>query len=213
MCGFTGYLLAGSCPGNMQETATAMADRIAHRGPDDSDVWLDAQAGIALAHRRLSIVDLSAAGHQPMRSTSDRFVVAYNGEIYNHLELRKRLENEGAAPAWRGHSDTETLLACIEAWGLEGTLRASVGMFAFALWDRRDRSLYLARDRIGEKPLYYGWQGDTFLFGSELRRCVRILRSMPRWIGALWRYCSATTMSPDHIRSMPASRNCRPAPG
>ena len=169
MCGFTGFLLAGSCAGNMQEIATAMADRIAHRGPDDSDVWLDAQAGIALAHRRLSIVDLSAAGHQPMLSASARFVVAYNGEIYNHLELRKRLEDEGAAPAWRGHSDTETLLACIEAWGLEGTLRASVGMFALALWDRSDRALYLARDRIGEKPLYYGWQGVTFLFGSELK--------------------------------------------
>src|SRR5690606_36176470 len=112
---------------------------------------------------------LSPAGHQPMVSASGRWVLAYNGEVYNHLALRQRLEGEGAAPAWRGHSDTETLLACIEAWGIESTLHASVGMFAIALWDRSERALVLARDRIGEKPLYYGWQGDTFLFGSELK--------------------------------------------
>ena len=104
-----------------------------------------------------------------MRSASGRWVLAYNGEIYNHLQLRHQLEGDGAAPEWRGHSDTETLLACIEAWGVERTLKASVGMFAIALWDRAERALYLARDRIGEKPLYYGWQGETFLFGSELK--------------------------------------------
>lgn len=146
-----------------------MASRIAHRGPDDTGVWSDVDAGIALAHRRLAIVDLSAAGHQPMLSASGRWVLVYNGEVYNHLELRKQLESTGAAPNWRGHSDTESLLACIEAWGVDETLKRSVGMFALALWDGRERALWLARDRIGEKPLYYGWQGDTFLFGSELK--------------------------------------------
>jgi asparagine synthase (glutamine-hydrolysing) len=146
-----------------------MADRIAHRGPDDEGEWTDAAAGIAFAHRRLSILDLSSAGHQPMASASGRWVIVYNGEIYNHLDLRGRLAAEGCAPAWRGHSDTETLLAGIEAWGVQATLQRIVGMFAFALWDRSDRSLWLARDRIGEKPLYYGWQGETFLFGSELK--------------------------------------------
>ena len=146
-----------------------MATRIAHRGPDDAGEWVDSEAGFVLAHRRLSILDLSPAGHQPMSSASGRWVLAYNGEVYNHLELRRQLEAEGAGSQWRGHSDTETLLACFEAWGIERTLEASVGMFAIALWDRSERTLTLARDRIGEKPLYYGWQGDTFLFGSELK--------------------------------------------
>lgn len=146
-----------------------MADRIRHRGPDGEGVWVDPEAGFAVAHRRLAILDLSSAGHQPMQSGSGRWVLAYNGEVYNHLELREQLHTEGAAPQWRGHSDTETLLACFEAWGIERTLQASVGMFAIALWDRAERALYLARDRIGEKPLYYGWQGNTFLFGSELK--------------------------------------------
>lgn len=168
MCGITGLL---SLPGAAQLEATAlhMADAIRHRGPDDGGVWVDGEAGIALAHRRLSIVDLSEAGHQPMLSSSGRYVLAYNGEIYNHLALRRQLEAEARAPNWRGHSDTETLLACVEAWGIERTLQHSVGMFAFALWDRQERSLTLARDRAGEKPLYYGWQGNTFLFGSELK--------------------------------------------
>jgi asparagine synthase (glutamine-hydrolysing) len=132
-------------------------------------VWVDPEAGLALAHRRLAILDLTSAGHQPMQSSSGRWVLAYNGEVYNHLSMREQLHADGAAPEWRGHSDTETLLACFEAWGIERTLRASVGMFAIALWDRAERTLYLARDRIGEKPLYFGWQGDTFLFGSELK--------------------------------------------
>ena len=169
MCGFAGFLTQGADHRNADVIATAMANRIAHRGPDDSGVWTDAEAGIALAHRRLAIVDLSAEGHQPMLSASGRWVLSYNGEVYNHLQLRKRLESEGAAPPWRGHSDTETLLAAMEAWGVDETLKRSVGMFAFALWDRSERALWLARDRIGEKPLYYGWQGDTLLFGSELK--------------------------------------------
>lgn len=142
-----------------------MGEAIAHRGPDDSGVWLDADAGIGLSHRRLSILDLSPAGHQPMASASGRYVIAFNGEIYNHLGLRRQLDD----PAWRGHSDTETLLAGFESWGIEQTLQRAVGMFAIALWDRETRTLTLARDRLGEKPLYYGWQGGVFLFGSELK--------------------------------------------
>jgi len=142
-----------------------MAAVLHHRGPDDSGMWADGAAGIALAHRRLSILDLSPSGHQPMVSPSGRFVIVFNGEIYNHLSLR---QERGELP-WRGHSDTETLLAGFEAWGVEATLQKTVGMFAIALWDREDRSLYLARDRMGEKPLYYGWQKNCFLFGSELK--------------------------------------------
>ena len=146
-----------------------MADSLAHRGPDDAGTWVDAHGGVAFGHRRLSVIDLSAAGHQPMFSASNRYVIAFNGEIYNHLEIRDELEDLDAAPAWRGHSDTETLLAGCDHWALGEILQRAVGMFAFALWDRQERTLALARDRLGEKPLYYGWQGDTFMFGSELK--------------------------------------------
>ena len=146
-----------------------MTSALIHRGPDDEGVWTDRQVGLALGHRRLSILDLSPAGHQPMSSQSGRFVITFNGEIYNHLIIRRELQQSEAAYAWRGHSDTETLLAAIEVWGLPETLRRCVGMFALALWDRQERSLTLARDRCGEKPLYYGRQGRAFLFGSELK--------------------------------------------
>lgn len=169
MCGLTGFWQTGSSGDGLAALAQRMADCIAHRGPDDGGVWVDEVSGLALAHRRLSIVDLSAAGHQPMLSASGRYVLAYNGEVYNHLDLREELQATGDAPPWRGHSDTETLLACIEAWDVETTLKRSVGMFAFALWDRQAHTLVLARDRAGEKPLYYGWQGEAFLFGSELK--------------------------------------------
>jgi asparagine synthase (glutamine-hydrolysing) len=169
MCGLVGFRSLDTAPDGHADLARQMADRIRHRGPDDDGVWVDPEAGLALAHRRLAILDLTSAGHQPMQSSSGRWVLAYNGEVYNHLSMREQLHADGAAPEWRGHSDTETLLACFEAWGIERTLRASVGMFAIALWDRAERTLYLARDRIGEKPLYFGWQGDTFLFGSELK--------------------------------------------
>ena len=169
MCGLAGFWAGNAREGDLAAVATSMADRIRHRGPDAGGVWVDAESGVAIAHRRLSILDLSPAGAQPMLSASGRWVLAYNGEVYNHLDLRKQLQGEGAAPEWRGHSDTETLLAAIEAWGVETTLKRSVGMFALALWDRSERVLWLARDRIGEKPMYYGWQGDTFLFGSELK--------------------------------------------
>lgn len=169
MCGLTGFWARSPSSTDSGAIAAAMADRLRHRGPDDGGAWVDAGAGVALAHRRLAIVDLSEAGRQPMHSANGRWVLAYNGEIYNHLDLRRRLEADGVAPAWRGHSDTETLLAAVSAWGVEEALRRSIGMFALALWDRWQRTLWLARDRAGEKPLYYGWQGDTFLFGSELK--------------------------------------------
>jgi len=170
MCGIVGLL--GACRGSTQDLehlARRMSESIRHRGPDASGVWCDSDAGIAFGHRRLSILDLSPAGHQPMRSACGRYTMVFNGEIYNHSELRRELERSGETQAWRGHSDTETLLAAVAAWGMEPALKKFVGMFAFALWDRQARTLTLARDRLGEKPLYYGWQGETFLFGSELK--------------------------------------------
>ena len=150
--------------------SSLMAEAIAHRGPDDSGTWVDHESGVAIASRRLAVIDLSPAGRQPMLSRSRRYVIAFNGEIYNHLDLRLRLESRTTgAVSWQGRSDTETLLSMIESFGLEDALRSAVGMFAFALWDRKDQTLYLARDRIGEKPLYYGWQDGVFLFGSELK--------------------------------------------
>jgi asparagine synthase (glutamine-hydrolysing) len=174
MCGFTGFISQRSLNAHeLDRQVSAMNERLVHRGPDAGRTWVDPAAGCALGHRRLSIVDLSEAGHQPMPSVSGRYVIAFNGEIYNHLEIRARLKAEGRGCAWRGHSDTETLLAAIDAWGLQATLGAAVGMFAMALWDRQQRTLHLARDRAGEKPLYFGWQGQgqarTLLFGSELK--------------------------------------------
>lgn len=169
MCGIAGFYGKPCGPKSPGIVARQMADRLAHRGPDDSGVWVDPDLPLAMAHRRLSILDLSTAGHQPMHSASGRWVLIYNGEVYNHLALRADLEAEKEAPTWRGNSDTETLLACIEAWGVDAALVRSVGMFALAAWDRRERALWLSRDRMGEKPLYYGWQNGTFLFGSELK--------------------------------------------
>lgn len=175
MCGFTGFLTASGGVDNTEAlyVLRQMANSIVHRGPDSDGYWTDPAAGIGLAHRRLAIVDLSPAGAQPMASGSGRYVIAFNGEIYNHLRLRQMLEREGQlSSSWRGHSDTETLLAGFDAWGIEGTLQHAIGMFAIALWDRETRVLTLARDRLGEKPLYYGWQGQgsaaAFVFGSEL---------------------------------------------
>lgn len=169
MCGITGFFApSGLSHIEANATLTEMRDRLLHRGPNGAGSWFDAEAGIALGHRRLSIVDLSTAGHQPMVSASGRYVLAFNGEIYNHLEIREQLDAAGQF-AWRGHSDTESLLAAIQCWGLEHALKTSVGMFALALWDRQDRTLSLARDRMGEKPLYFGWQSGVFLFGSELK--------------------------------------------
>lgn len=177
MCGLAGIFGDGA---RSPALLDAMAVSIAHRGPDDQGSWSDEEAGIGFAHRRLAIVDLSPMGHQPMESADARFVLAFNGEIYNHLALRAELEGRGAV-AWRGHSDTETLIEAIAAWGLEATLQRSVGMFALALWDRAERTLTLARDRFGEKPLYYGWTGGDFVFASELKA----IRRHPRFDNAI----------------------------
>ena len=191
MCGFVGYLSsAGSVFSPETLYVNDMVKAIFHRGPDDLGSWFDAGSGIALAHRRLSVVDLTAAGHQPMHSAGGRYVVAFNGEIYNHLDLRAQLTNI----AWRGHSDTETLLAGFEVWGVEKTLQKTVGMFAIALWDKTTSRLHLARDRFGEKPLYYGWVGEgrqaAFVFGSELKA----LRAYPRFSNAVSREALALYM-------------------
>ncbi|QXF11819.1 MULTISPECIES: asparagine synthase (glutamine-hydrolyzing) [Sphingopyxis] len=179
MCGFAGFLdRKGFSDG--EATLRRMADTIVHRGPDSDGYWVDAEAGIALAHRRLAIIDLSAAGRQPMASHDGRYVLSYNGEIYNHLDLRLELEEQGQVE-WRGHSDTETLLQGFRTWGVRETLVRANGMFALALWDRAERKLILARDRMGEKPLYYGMQRGALLFGSELKA----LRQHPNWEGGI----------------------------
>ncbi len=196
MCGIAGLLqLNGAVDGALQ--ARAMVERIRTRGPDDAGAWFEGP--VALAHSRLSILDLSPAGHQPMQSASGRYVVVFNGEIYNHAELFAQLTSLGKAPAWRGHSDTEVMLAAIETWGIEGALQRCVGMFAIALWDRRRQELTLARDRLGEKPLYYGWQGrgeeSVFLFGSELKA----LRAHPAFCAALNRNALALYLRHNYI--------------
>ncbi len=168
MCGIAG-LLGAPARLDLEASACRMAAELVHRGPDDAGVWKDPAHGLALAHRRLAIIDVSPHGHQPMVSVSGRYVVVYNGEIYNFEELRAELQGSGHAQDWRGHSDTEVFLAAVEAWGLDVALTRVVGMFAIALWDRETRTLTLARDRIGEKPLYYGRIEQTFCFASELK--------------------------------------------
>jgi asparagine synthase (glutamine-hydrolysing) len=168
MCGISGFLDLEPhlSRDEMIAIAAAMAARVAHRGPDGRGIWVDAPAGISFGHTRLSIVDVSTAGAQPMVSGSGRFVINYNGEVYNAPDLARELRGSGVR--FRGHSDTEVLVEAIEHWGLDRTLDRANGMFAFACWDRADRRLHLVRDRLGEKPLYYGWRGSTLLFGSEL---------------------------------------------
>jgi asparagine synthase (glutamine-hydrolysing) len=180
MCGIAGILSASSLS---RELVERMGRALAHRGPDDEGVWLDPEMGIGLANRRLAIIDLSPAGHQPILSSDGRLVLTFNGEIYNHQELRSELERSGGAPdgGWRGHSDTEVLVEAIGRWGLQPTLERCVGQFAFALWDRRDRRLRLVRDRFGEKPLYYGWSGKDFVFASELKA----IRIHPSFAGSI----------------------------
>jgi len=173
MCGIGGLCTFSShAQADLAQIATRMGEAIVHRGPDAPGRWCNAELSIALAHQRLAILDLTPAGHQPMFSSNCRYVIAFNGEIYNHLQLRRELEVLGLAPVWRGHSDTETLLAAIEAWGLEAALNRCAGMWALVLVDRQERLLHLARDRFGEKPLYWGFSGNgsqqVLLFGSEL---------------------------------------------
>jgi len=170
MCGITGFVDFSKVrkSDGMRKNILRMTNALAHRGPDDSGVWLDQDVGISLGHRRLSIVDLSASGHQPMESSSGRYIISFNGEVYNFPEIKKKLEAGGNC-TWKGHSDTEVMLEAIDRWGVKKSLEYFNGMFAFALFDRLERRLYLARDRMGKKPLYYGQTGSVFLFASELK--------------------------------------------
>lgn len=169
MCGFSGFLSRGNWLNTSEKILNEMCDVLSHRGPNDKGIWSSPEYRVGLAHTRLSILDLSSLGHQPMMSASERYVIAFNGEIYNHDKLRRQLTRA----FWRGHSDTETLLASFEEWGVEGTIERSIGMFSFAVWDKQEHTLTLGRDRAGEKPLYYGWCDDVFLFGSELKALKR----------------------------------------
>jgi asparagine synthase (glutamine-hydrolysing) len=195
MCGFAGILDAGANTSatELHLLVTRMAATLRHRGPFDSGSWTDPSGGIALGFRRLSILDLSLAGHQPMKSASGRYWIIFNGEIYNYSDLRGELTHE-----WRGHSDTEALLAAFECWGIEATLKRLNGMFAFAAWDSSKCVLYLFRDRFREKPLYYGWMGQTLLFGSE----SKALRAHPAFNSELDRDALALCLR----------HNCVPAP-
>jgi asparagine synthase (glutamine-hydrolysing) len=169
MCGISGFLSNRVLHSSKsEEQLRIMCNAIAHRGPNASGTWVNAQNGVAIGHRRLSILDLSEAGSQPMTSTAGRFVATYNGEIYNHMAIRRELQSQAGAN-WRGHSDTETLLAGFDRWGVTQTLERAVGMFAIGVWDRDENCFYLARDRFGEKPLYYSSTADGFLFSSELK--------------------------------------------
>ncbi len=226
MCGFAGYLdpRQGEGEDAMRARAGAMAERLHHRGPDDSGTWADPVAGLALGFRRLSIIDLSAAGHQPMISADGRFVMTYNGEVYNFAALRRDLEAAGRR--FRGNSDSEVVLEAISQWGLEAALERFVGMFALALWDREKRILTLVRDRLGIKPLYYGLSRGVFLFASEpaalrahpafeagidrealalylLRACVPAPRSM--WAGI-------RQLAPGHLVTLRAGELSLPEP-
>ena len=169
MCGISGFIdfSRGQSAEALSDLAGKMADAVRHRGPDDSGVWCDPRFGVAFGHRRLSIIDVSSHGHQPMESECGRYVITYNGEIYNFPGLRQELEQLGHG--FRGHSDTEVLMAAFSQWGFDAALPRLNGMFAFALWDRQEATLHLARDPLGEKPLYHGWMGQVFLFGSELK--------------------------------------------
>lgn len=201
MCGLAGFLTLGGAleSDEFKSILKCMTDTIIQRGPDAEGHWINEEQGIALGHRRLSILELSKAGAQPMQSACGRYVIAYNGEIYNHLALRNELK---ATSQWRGNSDTETLLEAISQWGVSRALQRSNGMFAFALWDKKEKKLILARDRMGEKPLYYGWQGEgkyiTFLFGSDLAA----LKRHPTFINEVNRDALALYMR----------HNCIPAP-
>ena len=186
MCGIIGFL-GGDFTNDQLSNAILeeMSDQIVKRGPDSAGIWLDSSSKIALGHRRLAIVDLSPAGYQPMTSGSNRYVMTYNGEIYNSDEIRNELIKSRVTVNWRGHSDTEVLLAGFDAWGVRETVSRVTGMFAIAVWDKELEQLTLIRDRVGEKPLYYGWQGSgsnkVFLFGSELKA----LKKHPQFINEI----------------------------
>lgn len=194
MCGIAGVLTtAGGPRERLERDAVAMADCMAHRGPDDHGLWSDPEAGIALTHRRLSIVDLSPMGHQPMTSADGRFIITYNGEIYNFQDLRAELEARGVT--FRGHSDTEVMLEAFSAYGIAPTVKRLIGMFTIGLWDRRERTLTLIRDRLGIKPVYWAKFGGLFLFGSELKA----LRAFPGWTPRIDRGAVASFMRHNYI--------------
>jgi len=172
MCGLVGFLSQKSNIDLNEKSIRSMTDAMISRGPDDSGIWSDSSNNIWLGHRRLSILDVSSAGHQPMLSKNEDFVLVFNGEIYNHLELRAEIEKKQGCN-WRGNSDTESLLTGFEKLGIDKTLAIISGMFSFALWDKKSKIITLGRDRIGEKPMYYGWQNETFYFGSELKALTK----------------------------------------
>jgi asparagine synthase (glutamine-hydrolysing) len=172
MCGITGFVSPPAAADELTRAVRGMCGELVHRGPDDAGEWIDAAHGVAIGFRRLAIIDLSPAGHQPMISASGRYVATLNGEIYNFEELRRELRERGLAPEFRGHSDTEVMLAAFDAWGIDAVARFN-GMFAIAVWDTVERRLHLVRDRMGVKPVYYGFAGDTFVYGSELKALRR----------------------------------------
>ncbi len=195
MCGIVGFCdpeVHGS--DDLKTQISRMTRAIMHRGPDDEGHWCESDIGLALGHRRLSILDLSAAGHQPMHSASGRYVVVFNGEIYNYLHIHSELEKH-CPRQWRGHSDTEVMLEAFETWGVDATVKRMIGMFAIALWDKKERLLHLIRDRIGEKPLYYGIVGNAFLFASELKS----MRQFRKWEGDINRKALALYLRHNYI--------------
>lgn len=199
MCGFAGFITnsEGFDSEKLRMTASRMNSVLDHRGPDDSGIWIDQEVGIALGHRRLSIIDLSSEGRQPMISSNGRYVICYNGEIYNYREIQKKVEEISGDLNLRGHSDTEVVLKAIEVWGLSKTLAELVGMYSIALWDRLEHTLYLVRDRMGEKPLYYTHIGKCLIFGSELKS----LKEHPSFVGRIDRNSLALYMRYNYIPS------------
>ena len=171
MCGIAGIIKNQNSDSlDLKYQIKKMSSSIEHRGPDNSDYWLDNNSGVALGHQRLSVIDLSNAGNQPMQFVNGRFVISFNGEIYNHLEIRKEIDSFNQKKTeWNSSSDTETLLKAFEIWGVKKTLNICSGMFSIALWDKKRKNLILGRDRFGEKPLYYGWVNNDFVFASELK--------------------------------------------
>ena len=167
MCGITGLILSDGVI--QKHNLSDMISSLSHRGPDSNGIWINENQNFGIGHTRLSILDLSSAGSQPMHSKNNRYIISFNGEIYNHLDIRLDLKKEYPSLEFVGSSDTETILACIEKWGLSKSLKKMKGMFAIALWDKKKEELKLARDRFGEKPMYYGWIKNAFYFGSELK--------------------------------------------